>query len=136
MTQSQVKEQLTALIDVLPPEQAELVLDFASLLRHRYIQAVQQALPQANPRSADSALTWEEALASAEVYWFQLPETTRQQYSGRTVALLRNRILDADEKLRDLRKRVTALYPDQPVLYLDADAEQEPPLFVRSPRWE
>jgi hypothetical protein len=90
----------------------------------------------ASPSPTESAEAWEEALALAEEYWFQLPEAARQQYAGRTVALLRNCILDADEKLRDLRKRVTALYPDQPVLYLDADAEQELALIVRSPRWE
>lgn len=35
MTQTQVKEQVNALLDTLPPEQAELVLDFATLLRQR-----------------------------------------------------------------------------------------------------
>jgi len=76
---------------------------------------------------------WEAALAAAEEYWFQLPETMRTQYSGRVVALLRDSILDADPKLKILRRSVAVQYPNQPILYLDADAEQEPPLFVLSP---
>ena len=81
------------------------------------------------------ATEWEAALAAAEEYWFQLPEAVRTRYHNQTVALLHNQILDADQQLAALRKRITSEYPDQPVLYLDADAELMPPLFVRSPRF-
>lgn len=130
MIQTQVKKQLNTIIDLLPEEQAELVLDFALLLRQR------QSEPLSSDRlnSATTSTEWETALADAEDYWFQLPESVRTQYSEQTVALLRDRILDADTQLNALRKRVTLQYPDQPVLYLDADAEPAPPLFVRSPR--
>ena len=76
---------------------------------------------------------WEAALAAAEEYWFQLPTSVRGEYTGSVVALLRDRILDGDTELKVLRRRVTVQYPNQPILYLDADAEQEPPLFVLSP---
>jgi hypothetical protein len=129
MTQTQIKERLNALVDTLPEDQATLLLDFAVMLRQRQTQSTLTAR-----LTADTAPTeWEAALAAAEEYWFQLPESTRSQYSGRVVALLYDRVLDTDTELKTLRRRVTAQYPDQPVLYLDADAEQEPPLFVLSP---
>lgn len=129
MTQTQIKEQLSDLVDKLPADQAALVLDFAVMLRQR------QARPVVSDRSNTSIAPteWEAALAASEEYWFQLPESTRLAYNGRVVALLYNRIVDADTELKTLRRRVTAQYPNQPVLYLDADAEQEPPLFVLSP---
>ncbi|HRW09678.1 MAG TPA: hypothetical protein P5121_31470 [Caldilineaceae bacterium] len=130
MAQTQIKEKLNVLIDSLPTEQAELVLDFAVLLRQRQAQAVDpnQTAIEANP--------WETALADAETYWFQLSEATRSQYKGKTVAILHDQILDSDVELAALRERVTRAYPDQPVLYLPADAEQLPPLFVRGPRFQ
>lgn len=128
MTHHQIKEQLTILLDLLPPEQAELVLDFATLLQHRQAQLKDQ------PPKTQNGSTWETALASAEEYWFHLSEAARQKYAGQIVALLRNQILDSDADLKHLRKRMLGQYPDQPILYLDAEAEQEPPLFVRSPR--
>lgn len=129
MTQTQVKEQLNDLVDKLPAEQAALVLDFAVMLRQR-----QTKLTSSHSSNTSTVPTeWEAALAASEEYWFQLPESTRLAYSGRVVALLDNRIVDADSELKTLRRRVTAQYPNQPVLYLDADAEQEPPLFVLSP---
>lgn len=79
-------------------------------------------------------ITWETALANAETYWFQLPEATQSQYKGKTVAILHDQILDSDVELAALRERVIKAYPNQPVLYLPADAEQLPPLFVRGPR--
>lgn len=129
MTQTQVKEELNTLIDALPPDQARLVLDFAALLRQRQVSL------EAQTKTPEDALIneWAAALAKAESYWFQLPENVRAEYAGRTVALLRNRILDADVALKNLRSRVTAQYPNQPVLYLEADAEQEPALIIRSP---
>ena len=78
---------------------------------------------------------WEADLAVAEEYWFQLPLLVRAKYTGQVVALLQNHILDADIELKVLRQRVAIEYPNQPVLYIDADAEQTPPLFVRSPRF-
>ncbi len=42
-----------------------------------------------------------------------------------------NRILGADVTVKALRKRIAIQYPDQPVLYIDA--EQEPSLVVLSP---
>ena len=78
---------------------------------------------------------WEAALAVAEEYWFQLPLLVRAKYTGQVVALLQNHILDADIELKVLRQRVAIEYPNQPVLYINADAEQTPPLFVRSPRF-
>jgi hypothetical protein len=130
MTPPQVKEQLNALIDNLPQDQAQLVLDFANLLHQRRPKSKsRKRLPASEPISE-----WEKSLATAETYWFELSESTRQQYTGRVVALLRNRILDSDVSLQELRRRVNLLHPDQPILYLDANAEQEPALFVRSPR--
>jgi hypothetical protein len=129
MTQAQIKERLNALIDLLPTEQAELLLDFAVLLRQRQVQTG----PPDNVNSATDSTEWEVALAAAEEYWFQLSETTRTQYRGRVVALLYDRILDTDTELNALRRRIAAQYPNQPVLYLDADAEREQPLFVLSP---
>ena len=81
------------------------------------------------------ATDWEAALAFAEDYWFQLPALIRAKYTGQVVALLQNHILDADIELNALRQRVAIEYPNQPVLYMNADAEQTPPLFVRSPRF-
>lgn len=130
MTQTQVKEQLNALLDLLPVEQAELVLDFAVLLRQRQIQIKPTEQVIAIPDLSE----WETALADAEEYWFQLPDSIRAQYQNKTVALLRDQIIDADLQLQTLRQRVTSQYPDQPVLYLDADAEKLPPLYIRSPR--
>lgn len=130
MTQTQVKEQLNALLDLLPVEQAELVLDFAVLLRQRQIQTKPTEQVIAIPDLSE----WETALANAEEYWFQLPDSIRAQYQNKTVALLRDQIIDADVQLQTLRQRVTSEYPDQPVLYLDANAEKLPPLYIRSPR--
>lgn len=130
MTQAQVKEQLNALIDLLPTEQAELVLDFAVLLRQRQIQTKPTEQVVAVPDLPE----WETALATAEEYWFQLSDSVRAQYQNKTVALLRDQIIDADIQLQALRKRVTSNYPDQPVLYLDADTEKLLPLYIRSPR--
>ncbi len=130
MTQTQVKEQLNALVDLLPAEQAALLLDFAVLLRQRQTQTA-----TATKSDSTTSLTeWEAALVAAEEYWFQLPESVRAKYSNQTVAILREQILDADQQLKSLRQRVASMYPNQPVLYLDADAELMPPLFVRSPR--
>lgn len=78
---------------------------------------------------------WEADLAVAEGYWFQLPVLVRARYTGQVVALLQNQILDADIELNALRQRVAIEYLNQPVLYINADAEQTPPLFVRSPRF-
>lgn len=130
MTQAQVKEQLNALIDLLPTEQAELVLDFAVLLRQRQLQTKPTEQVVAVPDLPE----WETALAAAEEYWFQLSDSVRAQYQNQTVALLRDQIIDADIQLQALRKRVTSNYPDQPVLYLDADTEKLLPLYIRSPR--
>lgn len=129
MTQTQIKEQLNALVDKLPAEQAALVLDFAVMLRQRQTRPITSV----SSNNSTAPTEWEAALAASEDYWFQLPESTRLAYRGRVVALLDNRIVDADTELKTLRRRVAAQYPNQPVLYLDADAEQEPPLFVLSP---
>jgi hypothetical protein len=130
MTQAQVKEQLNALIDLLPTEQAELVLDFAVLLRQRQVQTKPTEQVVAVPDLPE----WETDLAAAEEYWFQLSDSVRAQYQNKTVALLRDKIIDADIQLQALRKRVTSNYPDQPVLYLDAGTEKLLPLYIRSPR--
>jgi hypothetical protein len=130
MTPPQLKEQLNALLDTLSPDQAELVLDFATLLTQRQVNSkTQKRWPD-----METVAAWESALAVAEIYWFQLPESVRQRYLGQTVALLRDRILDSDIELHDLRLRMAAQYLNQPILYLDADAEQEPILLLRSPR--
>lgn len=76
---------------------------------------------------------WEAELAIAEEYWFQLSVAVRSKYTGKVVALLHNRILGVDVTVKALRKRIAIQYPDQPVLYIDADAEQEPSLVVLSP---
>ena len=130
MTQTQVKEQLNILLDKLPPDQAELVLDFATLLRQRQSHLEkQEKSPEIEP-----VTNWDTTLAEAEQYWFQLPGAVRSQYAGRIVALLPNQILDADVELKALRRRIAVQYPDQPVLYMDANAAQDPVLIMRSPR--
>lgn len=134
MTQTQVKEQLNALLDQLPADQAELVLDFATLLRQRQAHLEKQEKPQINRPEIDNTTEWEATLAEAEQYWFQLPEVVRSQYAGQIVALLHNQILDTDAELKSLRRRIAGQYPDQPILFMDADAEQEPILIMRSPR--
>jgi hypothetical protein len=66
---------------------------------------------------------WEVVLAEAEAYWFRLPESVRQQYGGRTVAVLHDRILDSDVTLRDLRTRMVVEHPNQPILYSSTGAQ-------------
>ena len=134
MTQTQVKEQLNALLDRLPPEQAELVLDFATLLRQRQSQLEKKVKTQENRLAIENVTDWETSLAEAERYWFQLPEAVRVQYTGSIIALLRTQILGADVDLKVLRRRIAEQYPEQPVLYMDANAEREPILIMRSPR--
>lgn len=82
-----------------------------------------------------SATDWEADLAVAKEYWFQSPAFVRATYAGQVIALLRDRILDTGVTLKDVRNRVANQYPNQPAPYLDADAEQEPPLFVLSLRF-
>ena len=80
----------------------------------------------------ENATEWEADLATAEEYWFQLPTSVRDKYTGQVVALLHDRILGADVTVKALRKRIAMQYPNQSVLYINADAEQEPSLVVLS----
>jgi len=125
MTRIQVKENLDRLIERLPDDKAELLLDFAAFLsQHPHA-------PESAALSQD-----EQELARAEEYWFGLPEEARRACSGKTVAVTANRIVDSDTDLAALRRRVTAQSLDQVILFINAEAEREPILVLRSPRLE
>jgi hypothetical protein len=81
-----------------------LVLDFAALLHRRRPDS---PTPPSGP-DGESISDWETALATAEAFWFQLPESKRKPYSGRIVALLYDRVLDSDVQMRALRARMVA----------------------------
>lgn len=119
----EIKEKVLDLLDSMPAEDSQKVLDFAFQLQDKQ--------KQTEPRSTDA---WEAALANAEKFWFSLPISTRKQYSGQVVAIANNQIIDTAKHISELRRRVAMKYRNQPVLFIDADAEQEPALFVRSPR--
>jgi len=127
MTREEVKEQLEALLDELPGDKAQMLLDFAAFLK-------QQARAGVPPTPQEDWTDWERAIIAAEEYWFSLPEETRRAYVGKTAAVIEGRILDADSNIRELEVRIRAQYPDQPVLYIEGEAEQFPALFIRSPR--
>jgi hypothetical protein len=125
MTRQEVKKRLEALLEVLPADKAELVLEFAaSLGRELQSSSKESAL-------GDELSAWEQALASAEDYWFSLPEAERRKYSGQMVAVLENKIVGADRDGQTLRQKVGMNYPRQPVLYIDGEATREPALIVR-----
>ena len=128
MTDQEVKERLLTVLDTLPPDKAEAVLDFATFL-HEQVRA-QQGQPAPEPEQNE----WDRAIDAAEEYWFGLPEATRQSYIGRTAALVERRILDADSDRIALEERVVRQYPDLPVLYVEGETEQFKPLVVLSPR--
>jgi hypothetical protein len=126
MTYGEVKQRLITVLDSLPPDKAEAVLDFAQFLQQQV--EGQPATPE------DEWDEWERAIIAAEEYWFSLPEETRQGYIGKTVAVVEGRILDADRDRSALQERVRGQYPDQPVLYIEGEAKYLEPLVVRSPR--
>lgn len=118
MTLREIQLRLEILLAKLPEKKAEQVLEFAEAL-------------QAEEMGDDA---WTRALVEAESYWFSLPLTAREQFTGKVVALKANKILDTDASLTALQQRVRAQFPNQPVLYLDANAQPEPTLVMRSPR--
>src|SRR5262249_36125159 len=126
MTHRELKERLDALLDELPEDKASLLLDFAAFLR--------QQAETAQPVPANGWELWEQAIIAAEEYWFGLPEAARHSYGNKIVAVVAGRILDADTDSATLLMRVQAGYPDQPILYIEAQAERLPPLTFRSPR--
>jgi len=125
MTRKEIKGKLEALLEILPDDKAEAVLDFAEFLQHQ----VGTQLPAAEEEWDD----WDRAIIAAEEYWFSLSEETRHAYIGRTAAVVEGRILDADSDRMALEERVRAQYPDLPVLYVEGEAEQFKPLVVLSP---
>ena len=126
MTREEVKEQLEALLDELPGDKAQMLLDFAAFLK-------QQARAGVPPTPQEDWTDWDRAVIAAEEYWFSLPEATRQAYLGKTAAVVEGRILDADSNRAALQERISAQYPDLPVLYVEGEAEQFKPLVVLSP---
>ena len=128
MTLNEVKERLAIIVDALPPDKAQALLDFAAFLKQ---QAQVEGQPPAPEGEWDD---WDRAIIAAEEYWFSLPEAARQNYIGKTAAVVEGRILDADSDRAALRARVSAQYPDLPVLYVEGKAERLQPLVVLSPR--
>lgn len=125
MTDHEVKQRLLTVLDALPPDKAEAVLDFATFLQHQV---------EAPAPAEEWDDEWDRAIIAAEEYWFSLPEATRQNYLGQTAAVVEGRILDADKDRSALRARVRAQYPGQPVLYIEGEAKYLEPLVIRSPR--
>jgi hypothetical protein len=128
MTRQEVKKRLEALLDSLPVDKAELVLEFAVSLG-RELKASSK-----EPILNDELSAWEQELATAEDYWFSLPEAERRKYSGQMVAVLENKIVGTNSDGQTLRRQVAMKYPRQPVLYIPGEATREPTLIVRSPR--
>ncbi len=128
MTDQEIKERLLSVLDALPPDKAEAVLDFATFLQEQV--RAQQGRPELEAEQND----WNRAVDAAEEYWFGLPEATRQSYVGRTAAVVDGRILDADSDAAALEERVVRQYPDLPVLYVEGETKQFEPLVVLSPR--
>ncbi len=131
MTREEVKEQLEALLDELPGDKVQLLLDFAAFLKQQ-AQTDERLLQPPMPEAEWN--DWDRAIIAAEEYWFSLPEATRHAYIGKTVAVIEGRILDADSDPEALTARIEAQYPDQPVLYVEGEAERLRPLVVLSPR--
>jgi hypothetical protein len=127
MTRKEVKKKLEALLDSLPVDKAELVLEFAASLG----QELQSSSKESTP--SDELSAWEQELATAEDYWFGLPEAERRKYSGQMVAVLENKIVGSDPDVQKLQQKVAINYPRQPVLYIDGEATREPALVIRSP---
>lgn len=125
----EIKQQLLNVADTLPFEKMQQLLDFADFLKQQNLSGSRLAHADAH-KTLDE---WEEALSQAEVYWFNLPESVRHSYAGKVVALSKNRIVDSDLQLQSLKRRVGKKFANQPILYLDADAELLPPLIIHSP---
>src|SRR2546428_14172443 len=117
MTDQEIKERLLSVLDALPPDKAEAVLDFATFLQEQV--RAQQGQPAPEVEQND----WNRALDAAEDYWFGLPEVIRQGYVGRTAAVVDGRILDADSDAAALEERVVRQYPDLPVLYVSGETQ-------------
>ena len=128
MIRNEVKERLEALLEALPDDKAQLLLDFATFLK-------QQTPARVPPAAREAWTDWERAIIAAEEYWFSLPEETRHSYGSQMVAVIQGQILDTDRDRQALRRRVFAKYPDTTVLYIEADAEPMPSLIIRSPRF-
>lgn len=127
---TQVKQQLIEAVDSLSYERVQQLLDFAAFLKQR-----SDTIPEPKLGTEEVSLdAWEESLRNTEAYWFSLPESVRSSYKGKVVALLKDQIVDSDEQLRTLKERVRKNLADQPVLYVEADAELLPPLTIRSPK--
>ena len=127
---TKIKQQLISVADTLPFEKMQQLLDFAAFLRHQHGSVTQPELD----KPQETLDEWEKALSHAEAYWFSLPEPIRLSYAGKVVALTKDRILDSDPQLQSLKRRVRKQFANQPILYLDADAELLPPLIIHSPK--
>jgi hypothetical protein len=124
---TEISQQLINLVDVLSFEKAQQLLEFATFLQ-------QQSEAHVQPPIAENLDEWEIAIQQAEAYWFSLPESVRQLYAGKSVAIVQNQIVDSDPQLRSLKQRVRQRFPLQPVLYIEADTTELPSLIIRSPR--
>ena len=132
MTRGDVKEKLDALLEVLPDDKAELLLDFAAFLKQQVQAEVQQ--PPAIESEAGLDI-WDQEIIAAEDYWFGLPEETRRAYVGKTAAVIASRILDSDSDREALETRIETQYPDRPVLYIEGEAKYLEPLVVITPHF-
>jgi len=132
MLRAELKERIEDVLEALPAEKAEMVLDYAAYLKERATRGHETIPEVVSPDEEED--TGERELAEAEAYWFDLPEKTHRSYLGKTVAVQKGAILDSDSNLASLRRRVEERHADEVVLYIEADAEREPVLVLRSPR--
>ena len=123
---TEIKQQLFNVVDALSFEKLQQLLEFAALLRQRSELVAQPA--------QENLDEWEKAISRAESYWFALPKTVQQIYSGKVVAIINDQIVDSDPQLRSLKQRVRQQFPQQPVLYIEANAALLQPLVIRSPK--
>jgi hypothetical protein len=126
MTDQEMKERLLTVLETLPAEKVEAVLEFATSLQDKM---------ETQPPAADADLDdWDRAVIAAEEYWFSLPEAERHAYTGKVVAVVKGKILAVDTGLAQLQARIRAEYLDTPVLYIEGEAEQFPEIRILSPK--
>jgi hypothetical protein len=106
-------EQIKELVAPLSPEQ-----------RLRVIQAI-SVMPEASSPSVALERSMEEIMADQE-WWFNLPLHVRQKYRGKHVAVYQNTVIDQDQDVRTLHRRVREKHGSIPILVIDADWQEMP----------